>query len=99
MADIRALSGLLCWCRPGFEPELAAELGERAGYAGRGGYPRAERDSGLVIVVEPDDQDSHGAAGELPVAVIVDEYLDKSGPERWPSQLLPRTISQGVSDE
>jgi len=69
MADIRALSGLLCWCRPGFEPELAAELGERAGYAGRGGYPRAERDSGFVIFVEPDGQDSHGAAGELPVAV------------------------------
>ena len=40
--------GLFCWCRPGFEPDLAAELGERAAAAGVGGYARAERDSGFV---------------------------------------------------
>ena len=37
--------GLLAYCRPGFEPELAAELSERAGLAGLGfvlslGLPR-----------------------------------------------------------
>lgn len=40
--------GLLCYCRPGFEPELAAELSERAAGAGLAGYARTERDSGLV---------------------------------------------------
>ncbi|MBS0193147.1 MAG: 23S rRNA (cytidine(2498)-2'-O)-methyltransferase RlmM [Proteobacteria bacterium] len=40
--------GLLCWCRAGFEPELAAELGERAALAGFAGYARAERGSGHV---------------------------------------------------
>lgn len=40
--------GLLCWCRPGFEPELAAELGERAAQIGQAGYARAERNTGHV---------------------------------------------------
>ena len=39
---------LLCWCRAGFEPELAAELTERAAQAGFAGYARAERGSGFV---------------------------------------------------
>ncbi|MBS0575876.1 MAG: 23S rRNA (cytidine(2498)-2'-O)-methyltransferase RlmM [Proteobacteria bacterium] len=45
---IPATDGLLCWCRAGFEPELAAELGERAAAAGFAGYARAERGSGHV---------------------------------------------------
>lgn len=44
-----ALDGLLCWCRPGFEPELAAELGERSGALGLAGYARTERQSGVVL--------------------------------------------------
>ncbi len=43
-----SVDGLLCYCRPGFEPELAAELSERAADAGFAGYARTERDSGLV---------------------------------------------------
>ncbi|GAB3381763.1 23S rRNA (cytidine(2498)-2'-O)-methyltransferase RlmM [Lysobacter fragariae] len=39
---------LFCWCRAGFEPELAAELNERAGQAGFAGYARTERNSGHV---------------------------------------------------
>jgi len=39
---------LFCWCRPGFEPELAAELNERAAIAGHPGYARTERGSGYV---------------------------------------------------
>jgi 23S rRNA (cytidine2498-2'-O)-methyltransferase len=39
---------LFCWCRAGFEPELAAELTERAGAAGQPGYARTERGSGFV---------------------------------------------------
>lgn len=43
------MDGLLCWCRAGFEPELAAELGERAAEAGFAGYARTERGTGVVI--------------------------------------------------
>ena len=42
------MNGLLCYCRAGFEPELAGELTERAAEAGFAGYARTERDSGLV---------------------------------------------------
>lgn len=41
--------GLLCWCRAGFEPDLAAELSERAAEAGFTGYAHTERDSGFVV--------------------------------------------------
>ena len=40
---------LLCYCRQGFEPELAGELTERAAQAGFAGYARTERDSGYVL--------------------------------------------------
>lgn len=43
------MNGLLCYCRPGFEPELAAELGERAAQAGFTGYARTERNSAHVV--------------------------------------------------
>lgn len=46
--------GLLCYCRPGFEPELAAELTERAAARGLGGYARTERNSGYVVFVGDD---------------------------------------------
>ena len=39
---------LFCWCRAGFEPELAAELTERAAGAQQPGYARTERNSGHV---------------------------------------------------
>ncbi|MBS0455845.1 MAG: 23S rRNA (cytidine(2498)-2'-O)-methyltransferase RlmM [Proteobacteria bacterium] len=42
------MDGLLCWCRAGFEPELAAELSARAAQAGFAGYARAQRGSGHV---------------------------------------------------
>ncbi|MEO5596810.1 MAG: 23S rRNA (cytidine(2498)-2'-O)-methyltransferase RlmM, partial [Lysobacteraceae bacterium] len=40
--------GLLCWCRAGFESDLAAELGERAAAQGLGGYARTQSGSGFV---------------------------------------------------
>ena len=43
------MNGLLCYCRAGFEPELAGELTERAAEAGFAGYARTERDSGYVV--------------------------------------------------
>ena len=43
------MDGLLCWCRSGFEPDLAAELTARASAAGIAGYARTERGSGHVV--------------------------------------------------
>ncbi len=40
--------GLLAYCRPGFEAELAAELSEHAAQADMYGYARAVSDSGFV---------------------------------------------------
>lgn len=42
------MTGLLCYCRAGFEPELAAELSERAAAAGIAGYARTERGTAHV---------------------------------------------------
>ncbi len=49
-------AGLLCYCRAGFEPELAAELTERAAAQGLGGYARTERDSGHVVFLGDDGE-------------------------------------------
>jgi 23S rRNA (cytidine2498-2'-O)-methyltransferase len=43
------MAGLLGYCRAGFEPELAAELGERAAEAGIAGFARASRGDGFVL--------------------------------------------------
>ncbi len=43
------MNGLLCYCRAGFEPELAGELTDRAAEACFAGYARTERDSGFVV--------------------------------------------------
>ena len=43
------MTGLLCWCRGGFEPDLAAELTARAAEAGIPGYAQTERGSGYVV--------------------------------------------------
>ena len=54
--------GLLYYCRPGFEPELAAELTERAAANGLGGYARTERNSGYVVFVGDDGIGDDGIA-------------------------------------
>ncbi|HVJ36509.1 MAG TPA: 23S rRNA (cytidine(2498)-2'-O)-methyltransferase RlmM [Stenotrophomonas sp.] len=43
------MNGLLCYCRQGFEPELAGELSERAAQAGIAGYARTQRNDGYVL--------------------------------------------------
>lgn len=57
------MDGLLCYCRAGFEPELAAELAHRAAEAGFAGYARTERDSGFVLFL--DEGATHDDAGAL----------------------------------
>jgi 23S rRNA (cytidine2498-2'-O)-methyltransferase len=68
---LRPLSGLLAWCRAGFEPELASELAERATFAGRSGFPRGERDSGIVLFIEhaAGEGDAWLPATDAPIAV------------------------------
>jgi 23S rRNA (cytidine2498-2'-O)-methyltransferase len=50
----RIINGLLCYCRQGFEPELAGELSDRAARVGIAGYARTERDSGVVVFFSED---------------------------------------------
>ena len=65
------MNGLLCYCRQGFEPELAAELGERAAAAGIAGYARASRDDGHVLFVTEDQADAQALASALPLRDLV----------------------------
>ena len=62
------MNGLLCYCRAGFEPELAGELTERAAQAGFAGYARTERDTGHVLFV-CDDADALSRA--LPWSTLI----------------------------
>jgi 23S rRNA (cytidine2498-2'-O)-methyltransferase len=62
---------LLFYCRAGFEPDLAAELVERAGTAGVPGHARTERGSGHVLFA-PSDPDAADALGDaLPFDTLV----------------------------
>ncbi|WP_189457883.1 23S rRNA (cytidine(2498)-2'-O)-methyltransferase RlmM [Cognatilysobacter bugurensis] len=54
MPTPRVGDALLCYCRAGFEPELAAELTERAALTGFAGYARTERGSGYVEFMSDD---------------------------------------------
>jgi len=62
--------GLLCFCRAGFEPELAAELGERAALAGHPGHARTSRGSGLVEFF-PADGDGRALDRAVPFQSLV----------------------------
>lgn len=59
---------LFCWCRAGFEPELAAELSERAAVAGHPGYARTERGSGYVEFI---CEDAAALSRALPLANLI----------------------------
>ena len=59
---------LFCWCRAGFEPELAAELSERAAVAGHPGYARTQRGSGYVEFI---CEDAAGLSRALPLAKLI----------------------------
>src|SRR4029079_11822919 len=67
--------GLLAYCRPGFEPELAAELSERAAIAGFAGYAKTQRNKGYVeFLMSPgDSQTANGEAlsAALPYTQLV----------------------------
>lgn len=65
------MHGLLGYCRQGFEPELAAELGERAALAGVAGYARASRDDGYVLFVTGEEADAQALVRALPFRELV----------------------------
>jgi 23S rRNA (cytidine2498-2'-O)-methyltransferase len=63
---------LLCYCRAGFEPDLAAELVERAGSAGIPGHARAVPGDGHVLfAASVPDAGRGGLAGALPFERLV----------------------------
>lgn len=62
------LDALFCWCRAGFEPELAAELSERAALANLPGYARTERNSGHVEFI---CEDAAALSRALPFAGLI----------------------------
>ena len=66
-------SGLLCYCRAGFEPELAGELTDRAAEAGLAGYARTERNAGYALFLAGDDPGDGGDAlsQALPFAALI----------------------------
>lgn len=65
------MNGLLGYCRQGFEPELAAELGERAARAGIAGYARASRDDGYVLFVTSEETEALALMRALPFRELV----------------------------
>ena len=65
------MHGLLGYCRQGFEPELAAELGERAARADIPGYARASRDDGYVIFATGEEAGAQALARALPFRELV----------------------------
>ena len=71
--DARMTPGLLCYCRAGFEPELAGELTDRAAEAGLAGYARTERNAGYALFLTGDDLGESGQAlsRALPFAELI----------------------------
>jgi 23S rRNA (cytidine2498-2'-O)-methyltransferase len=59
---------LFCWCRAGFEPELAGELTERAALANLSGYARTERNSGFVEFIS---EDAEALSRALPFDTLI----------------------------
>jgi 23S rRNA (cytidine2498-2'-O)-methyltransferase len=73
---------MLFYCRPGFEPEVAAEISERAAALGRAGFAQTARGSGLVRFESADD---------LPLG-----DLDRALP--WRELIFPRQKLLGFAD-
>lgn len=62
---------VLCYCRPGFEPDLAAELAEKAGMLGWEGQTMFDTNSGFVRFQTAGDEPANGLHRALPLASLV----------------------------
>lgn len=75
LGSTMSTNDLLAYCRPGFEPELAAELSERAAKAGFGGYARTQRNSGYVEFldqsVDEERADGNTLSKALPYSQLI----------------------------
>ena len=60
--------GLLAYCRPGFEPELAAELSERAALAGFSGESETWG-RGVVALIPPDGDETQVRSITFPIGI------------------------------
>ncbi len=83
----RIIDALLCYCRQGFEPELAGELPERAAQAGIAGYARTERDSGHVLFF---CEDAEALDRALPFSQLI--FARQKLRTRWLHRPLLNTI-------
>lgn len=68
---MRVPNELLCYCRPGFEPDMAAELHHKAGLLGVDGEARIEPSSGFVRYVLPQDEAVNSLHRGLPLSSLV----------------------------
>jgi 23S rRNA (cytidine2498-2'-O)-methyltransferase len=62
---------LLLFCRPGFEPECAAEIADAAAQHEIAGYPRTERNSGYVVFHTASPEESRALDAALPFAGLI----------------------------
>lgn len=62
---------LLFYCRPGFEPDLAAELADKVAELGREGESRFEVGAGFLRFVLADDEPANALHQALPLASLV----------------------------
>ena len=67
-SPVQAASGLLCYCRAGFESDLAAELTERAAGVHVTGYAQTRRGDGYVLF---HSDNGPSLTGELPFRELV----------------------------
>ncbi|MBD3896321.1 23S rRNA (cytidine(2498)-2'-O)-methyltransferase RlmM [Halomonas sp. ML-15] len=62
---------LLLYCRPGFEPDLSAEIQQKAALAGWAGHAEAVPESGSVSFVVAGDEPVNGLHRDVPLASLV----------------------------
>lgn len=62
---------LLCYCRPGFEHDLAAELSDKAASLGRAGEAAFTRNAGFVRFLPPEGEVANGLHRDLPLGGLV----------------------------
>lgn len=62
---------LLLYCRPGFEPDLGAEIQEKAALKGWAGHAEAQPNSGYVRFVLAEGVAANGLHRDVPLSSLV----------------------------
>ena len=66
-----AMNHLILYCRPGFEPECAAEITELANNAGVPGYAKTDRGDGYVVYICLSDDGAQLLVEQLPFSQLI----------------------------